>query len=136
MMENNNALELVGLKKHYPEFTLGEISLGIPRGSITGIIGPNGAGKTTTIKLIMSMIRADSGTMYFNGKEFDGDVIDLRNRLGYVGDDHAYYKDKTVAWTGGFVGSFFDMWDNGIFYNYLKNSKSPNRKKLLLFPRE
>lgn len=129
-MENNNALELLGLKKSFPEFTLGEISLGIPRGSITGIIGPNGAGKTTTIKLIMSMIRADSGTMYLQGKEYNGDVIDLRNRLGYVGEEHAYYDDKTVAWTGRFASAFFQNWDNGVFYNFLEKFEISKSKKI------
>ena len=129
-MENNNALELVGLKKSYPEFTLGEISLGIPRGCITGIIGPNGAGKTTTMKLLMSMVRADSGKLYINGQEYTGDVVDLRNRMGYVGEDHAYYQDRTVKWTGKFVSSFFKDWDNGVFYNYLEKFEISKSKRI------
>lgn len=47
------AIEVNGLTKHYPEFSLDHISFQIPKGSIVGFIGENGAGKSTTIKAIL-----------------------------------------------------------------------------------
>ena len=42
---------------------LQDLSLAVPSGEIFGYLGPNGSGKTTTLKLIMSLIRADAGTI-------------------------------------------------------------------------
>ena len=64
-----NALELHGLEKHYPDFTLGPIDLELPGGTVCGLIGENGAGKSTTIKLILDMIDGDAGTVKLFGQE-------------------------------------------------------------------
>lgn len=63
-----NALELHGLEKHYPDFTLGPIDLELPGGTVCGLIGENGAGKSTTIKLILDMIDGDAGTVKLFGQ--------------------------------------------------------------------
>ncbi|MFM2082239.1 MAG: hypothetical protein RL380_930, partial [Verrucomicrobiota bacterium] len=54
-MNTPNAIEIRGLVKNYPKFTLGPLDLTVPRGAIYGLIGPNGAGKTTAIDLIFGM---------------------------------------------------------------------------------
>ena len=46
----NNAIEIKGLTKHFPGFTLDGLDLVLPSGCILGLIGENGAGKSTTIK--------------------------------------------------------------------------------------
>lgn len=56
-----NIVEINNLNKRYKGFLLENVSLVVPKGSIMGLIGPNGAGKTTTIKILMNMIRANSG---------------------------------------------------------------------------
>ena len=45
----NNALEITGLTKRYPGFTLDHLSFSLPEGCIMGLIGVNGAGKTTAL---------------------------------------------------------------------------------------
>ena len=47
--------------KSYEDFAVKSISFTLPRGYIMGFVGPNGAGKSTTIKMIMNLIRKDSG---------------------------------------------------------------------------
>ena len=49
----NNALEITGLTKRYPGFTLDHLSFSLPEGCIMGLIGENGAGKTTALKLML-----------------------------------------------------------------------------------
>ena len=51
-----NALEVKGLTKVYPDFTLDNVSFCVPQGHIVGLIGRNGAGKSTTIKGILRLI--------------------------------------------------------------------------------
>ena len=55
------AIEFKGVKKRRGNFQLSIDDLLIESGYITGFIGPNGSGKTTTIKLIMNMLKMDSG---------------------------------------------------------------------------
>lgn len=49
----DDILEVNGLVKRYPKFTLDNVSFSLPEGCVTGFIGTNGAGKTTTIKSIL-----------------------------------------------------------------------------------
>ena len=56
-----DAVKIQGLCKSYPGFKLNNLSLSLPQGCIMGLIGKNGAGKSTTIKLILNMIKKDSG---------------------------------------------------------------------------
>ena len=63
----SNALEIRGLTKSFPGFTLDHLDLTLPRGCVLGLVGENGAGKSTTIKLILGMLRAQSGTVSILG---------------------------------------------------------------------
>ena len=64
-----NALEIKNLTKHYPGFTLSDVSITLPSGCIMGLVGENGAGKSTTIKLILNMLRRDGGSVRVLGNE-------------------------------------------------------------------
>lgn len=48
-----NVLEVQGLTKRYPAFTLNGVSFDVPQGAVMGFIGRNGAGKSTTLKSIL-----------------------------------------------------------------------------------
>jgi iron complex transport system ATP-binding protein len=50
------------------EFSLREVSIDIPRGSLTGLLGPNGCGKTTLLKLLSGVIAPDAGTITLDGQ--------------------------------------------------------------------
>ena len=67
----NNVLEISNVTKDYKKFKIDNISFNLPKGYIMGFIGANGAGKTTTIKLILNMIKRESGEI----KVFDLDNI-------------------------------------------------------------
>ena len=62
-----NAIELSHVTKHFPGFTLQDLSLTVPSGTICGLVGENGAGKSTTIRLLMGALRPDSGTCTVQG---------------------------------------------------------------------
>ena len=61
-------IETSGLRKSFGgQAALNGLDLRVPAGSIFGFLGRNGAGKTTTIKLLMGMLRADSGSISIFG---------------------------------------------------------------------
>ncbi|MBP7347861.1 MAG: ATP-binding cassette domain-containing protein [Butyrivibrio sp.] len=55
-------------KKHGEDYRIRNVNLHIPQGEIYGFLGPNGAGKTTTLKLLLGLIRSDSGTISICGQ--------------------------------------------------------------------
>ena len=76
-------IDLQGVTKHYPGFTLGPLDLAIEEGFVTGFVGANGAGKTTTIKLLLRMAHPDSGTIQRPDMADIGVVLDTPS---YDGD--------------------------------------------------
>ncbi|MFC2166687.1 ABC transporter ATP-binding protein [Acidobacteriota bacterium] len=126
----DNIVEVNNLKKRYKGFLLDIATLSIPKGSIMGLIGPNGAGKTTTIKILMNMIRANSGDVKIFGMDYSKNEKAIKNRIGYVGEDQYFYGDKTVAWTGNFVSGFFDQWDTNKFQEFITEFAISRTKKI------
>jgi ABC-2 type transport system ATP-binding protein len=123
-------LTLTRLKKTYPEFVLDSIDFNLPRGCVTGLIGPNGAGKTTTIKLVMNLIRPDSGTIEIFGQRHDAREIDIKNRIGYVGEEQYFYEHRSASWTGAFVSHFFHDWDGDTYRSLLQQFGLPPKQRI------
>jgi len=122
-------VELINLKKSYKKFNLDGLTLNIPKGYILGLIGPNGAGKTTTIKIMMDMIKADSGSIKIFGLDHQKHIKEIKNRVGYVGEDQHFYGDKTVSWTGKFAADFYQHWDLNRFESLLTQFELSRTKK-------
>jgi len=78
------------------------ITLDIPAGGIFGLLGPNGAGKSTTIRMIMDIIRPDSGTIRVLGASSHADV---RSRVGYLPEERGLYKKMKVLDMLEFLGT-------------------------------
>ncbi len=116
----DNALEIEGLTKNYRTFVLDGVSLEIPKGTILGLIGPNGSGKTTTIRTLMKMTRPDAGSIRIFGMGLDAHEKEIKDRIGYVGEEQFYYQNKKVSWTGRFVSQYFEKWDQEMFDSLLK----------------
>jgi branched-chain amino acid transport system ATP-binding protein len=69
----SHLLRVAGLNKHFGGLhAVKNVSFGLRAGSITGVLGPNGAGKTTMFNLLSGFIRADSGSIEFEGKSLAG----------------------------------------------------------------
>lgn len=129
-MDNpENILELQSVQKRYKGFALDEISLSLPQGYILGLIGPNGAGKTTTIKILMNMVKRDSGEVQVFGLDPMRNAKQIKNKVGFLGEEQHFYGNKTVAWTGKFVSTFYDKWDTNTFQSLLSSFQISRTKK-------
>ena len=129
MDNTENILELKNLQKSYKGFALDGISLNLPKGYILGLIGPNGAGKTTTIKILMNMVKRDGGNVQVFGLDPQKNAKQIKNRVGYLGEEQHFYGNKTVAWTGNFVSVFYDNWDTNTFQSLLTSFEISRTKK-------
>jgi len=74
---------------------LHEVSVQVPRGSITGLMGPSGGGKTTLMRAIVGVQIVESGTVTVLGEPAGSRA--LRNRVGYSTQQPAVYADLTVG---------------------------------------
>ncbi|MFC1574497.1 ABC transporter ATP-binding protein [Gemmatimonadota bacterium] len=122
-------LKVQALRKCYRQFTLNSIDLEVQAGSILGIIGPNGAGKTTLVRLIMNQIKPDGGTVHVFDFDHKDSEKEIKNRIGYVGEEQFFYRKRTVDWTGRFVGGFFRDWDQARFVSLLEEFNISGSKK-------
>ncbi len=69
------------------------VSFEVKRGQIFGLLGPNGAGKTTTIRMILDIIKPDSGKITFDG-EFISEEI--KSKIGYLPEERGLYRKTRV----------------------------------------
>jgi ABC-2 type transport system ATP-binding protein len=64
---------------------------------VTGYLGPNGSGKSTTIKMITGLIAMDQGSIWFDGKPIQSDLMAYRQRMGYVPEEPHLYTHLSGA---------------------------------------
>jgi ABC-2 type transport system ATP-binding protein len=67
------------------------LDLEIARGELFALLGPNGAGKTTTLRLLMGILRADSGTARIAGLDCFEDRVELKRQVGFLPDEPVFY---------------------------------------------
>ncbi len=79
------AIELQNLTKSYGRLVaVDKLNLAVQPKQVHGFLGPNGAGKTTTIKMLVGLLRPDSGTLKIFGEDGIGDNTRVRQRIGYM----------------------------------------------------
>ncbi|MGB4006064.1 MAG: ABC transporter ATP-binding protein [Halanaerobiales bacterium] len=122
-------LEVDNLRKEYRDFNL-NVSLSLERGYLMGFIGPNGAGKSTTIKLIMNLLKKDSGAIKVFGLDNVKNEIEIKQRIGFVYDQNYYYDELTVEEMKGIISRFYADWDDELYRSYLKIFDLDPRKKI------
>lgn len=125
-----NLLEISGLCKRYPSFSLENVSFSVTAGSIMGFIGENGAGKTTTLKLILNEIRRDAGAIRIFGKDNIRDEIEVKKQIGVVFDESYFYEEMTAEDVGKILKRVFSTWDEPLYKKYQKDFGLPQKKKI------
>jgi ABC-2 type transport system ATP-binding protein len=126
----NEILEVRNLTKNYLGFSLNNISFMLEKGYIMGFIGPNGAGKTTTIRLIMNLIRRDSGEIRVFGLDNIKDELEVKERIGFVYDENHFYNELSVLEMKKIIAPFYSRWDDSVFKDYLDRFELSPRKKI------
>ena len=93
-----NCIETSRLTHHYSanETAVDNVALLVPDGSIYGFLGPNGAGKTTTLRLILGLIKKQSGTISIFGKPFGENRLDILRNIGSLIESPSLYGHLTA----------------------------------------
>lgn len=122
-----NIIEIKGLKKTYPNFTLNNIDLSLPKGRIMGLIGENGAGKTSTISLILNAVEKESGQILVFGKDNIECEKEIKQKIGVVPDECAMPESFTVSDTERFIKKMYPSWSHAKYEKYIKDFQLPKQ---------
>lgn len=123
-----NAVEIRDLCKSYDGFSIDHLNLTLPSGCIMGLIGENGAGKSTTIKLILDMIKRDSGTISVLGKDNRENFHLTKEDIGVVLDEVGFSENINAVQIGKIMKLSFRNWDSGLYEQYLEKLDIPRKK--------
>ncbi|WP_048050610.1 ABC transporter ATP-binding protein [Methanosarcina soligelidi] len=89
-----HALEFKGVSKSFAEKNvIRDISFSVEKGEIFGLLGPNGAGKTTLIRLLLDIIKPDSGEIHVFGSSL---TAAGKDRIGYLPEERGLYKKTKI----------------------------------------
>lgn len=125
-----NSITLNGVSKQYQDFALQNVSFCVPEGSIVGLIGENGAGKTTTLKLILNMIRADSGSIEIFGQDSVKDEREVKAKIGAVLEGDCFYETLKCKDIAAILRNVFHTWDDALFQSLRTRFGLPADKPL------
>lgn len=132
-VETETAICIRDLCKTYEGFSLKNVSLTVPKGSIMGFIGQNGAGKTTTIRALLNMISIDSGEISLLGCDRGQDEV--REEIGVVFDEMGFHKQFTAVQLNKMFRHIYKRWNEPAFFSYLERFGLPPRRKIGSFSR-
>jgi ABC-2 type transport system ATP-binding protein len=100
-------IEVKQLVKHYAKVkAVDGVSFAVGQGEVFGLLGPNGAGKTTTIRMMMDIIRPDSGNVKLLGQAVTAAV---KSRIGYLPEERGLYKNYRLLECLTYLGALKGM---------------------------
>lgn len=89
------ALSLQGVDKSFgTQRAVAALDLTVPQGETCGLIGPSGAGKSTTIRILMSILFPDAGTVQVLGR---ASALEAKDRIGYLPEERGVYRKMRVG---------------------------------------
>ncbi len=87
-------IEVQSVSKQFgPHWAVNKVSFAMKEGEVFGLLGPNGAGKSTVLKMMMNILKPDSGAILYNRQPIkDSD----KDRIGYLPEERGLYKNIKI----------------------------------------
>jgi ABC-2 type transport system ATP-binding protein len=126
-------IETTELRKSYGRVeAVRGVNLSIKPHQITAFLGLNGAGKSTTIKMLLGMIRPNSGAGQVLGKSINdaADSVSLRRKVAYVSENKQLYDYMTVEQMIRFTKSFYPDWRAEIERKLISTYELPLERRI------
>ena len=104
------SVKLTSVSKRYGDITAVDyLDLDIKKGEIFGLLGPNGSGKSTTLRMILGLVKPDSGSVNVLGINVEDDPIAVKRKVGYVPETPRTYEFLTGLEFLDFTGDIYGM---------------------------
>jgi len=110
VLSSESAVILSNVFKRYSDIVaVDNVSLDVKKGEIFGLLGPNGSGKSTMLKIILGLVKADSGSANVLGIEAEENPIAVKQQVGYVPESPHLYEFLTGIEYLDFIGDIYGM---------------------------
>ncbi len=126
-------IDLQNVSKTYKNFKLEGINFKLPKGCIMGFIGENGAGKSTTIKLILDIVKKESGNIKVLGHDNTKLSKELQEKIGVVLDECCLPENLNVKEINQVFSAMYKTWDKNKFMDFISRFKLPEKKAVKEF---
>lgn len=123
-----NILEVKNLCKSYDRFSLKNINIELPKGSIMGLVGENGAGKSTTIKSILNLVNTSDGIIKIFGLDVKEHENEIKEDIGVVLDDSFLSEYLNPTDINSIMKNIYKNWDKELFFKYIEDFNLPKDK--------
>ena len=111
-VDSSWAIEAQGVIKLFGEhYALRGIDLKLSKGEHLVIFGPNGAGKTTLVKILSTLVKPSSGSVWLDGIDIHDKPTQIRRKISVVSHQTFLYDDLTVYENLKFYGNMYDVPD-------------------------
>lgn len=125
-----NAIELISVNKKFKNFSIDNINLSLPSGSVTGIVGKNGSGKSSLLKMLVTAVLPDSGEIKILGSSTQSDkFFDIKEHIGYVPDGFCFPFYLNAYEINEIMKKAYSSWNEDIFFDYLDRFEVDKSKK-------
>jgi ABC-2 type transport system ATP-binding protein len=105
-----SGVKLTSVSKRYGDITAVDyLDLEVKKGEIFGLLGPNGSGKSTTLKMILGLVKPDSGSVNVLGINVEDDPVAVKRKVGYVPESPRVYEFLTGLEFLDFAGDVYGM---------------------------
>ena len=84
-------------KKYREHSVVKSVSMNVPKGQIYGLLGRNGAGKTTIMKMVLGLVKKDSGSVTLFNQKMEGYQSRIYARIGSTIESPGFYSNLTAA---------------------------------------
>lgn len=128
-----NVIDLKHVTKKFKGFSIEDLNLQVKQGFVTGFIGANGAGKSTTIKMMMNLLKPDTGDVKIFGSDYKTHEEAIKERIGFVQDGNVFHEGLNLKDIKRIVAPAYNQWDNALFYQYVEQFNLPLNKAIRKF---
>jgi len=124
-------VETRSLTKRFGRFeAIEDLSLQVPEGSVFALIGPNGAGKTTTLRLLMNILRADSGESTVLGTPSQRLAPADFEHIGYVSESQKLPDGLSLQHYFEYLRTLYPAWDRALEKSLCEQFELPPSRKI------
>lgn len=128
-----NAIEVKKMNFSHKNLELSDVNFEVKKGYVTGFIGANGSGKTTIIRIIMGLLKEQSGDLKVLGEFLAENPVEIKNKIGFVYSELYMYENWNIKTIEKVVSKYYKKWDHNVFVGYIKEFNLPFKQKIKQF---